>query len=258
MALPAHLIERLPQKLLKNGLVRLSSTNGLAPSDLLGESEETALSEQLCTGDLLQGGVVELSIAGGAALGTSLALHACRFAQQRSRELYGYVEWCAFIDPRGSLFAPGVAALGVDLSRLLVLRPDEQSLSRVALRVVEAQVFPVVVIDTMGIPGANLEVSLARWVQVVRRLSRAADGTESTVVLLTDQHTKRPLPLPVTQRFEITRASFQNISVRVCRSSGGARFGHSTVNAQAVLRKPRAHSSSEVALHMKERRTQHD
>lgn len=254
MALPAHLIERLPQKLLKNGLLRLSSANGLEQSVLVGETEESSLSAQLCSGDL-QGGVVELSIAGGAALGTSLALHACRFAQQRARELYGHVEWCAFIDPRGSLFAPGVAALGVDLSRLLVLRPDEQSLSRVALRVVEAQVFPVVVIDTMGIPGANLEVSLARWVQVVRRLSRAVNNTESTVVLLTDKHAKRPLPLPVTQRFEITRASFQNISVQVSRSR---RFGHSTVNAQAVLRKPSAQSSSESALHMKAQRTQHD
>ena len=218
MALSAERLERIPQKLLKNGLVRLSSTP--LPSMLGAEDEEDVELEQaLHTGQLLRGGVVELSVSGGAALGTTLSLHACRYAQEQSQKRYGQNVWCAFVDPSGSLYAPGVASLGVDTDRLLVVRPDEKSLSRVALRLVEAQVFPVVVIDTMGALGAQLEVSLARWVPVVRRLNRAIEGSMSTVILITDQRIKRPLPLPVAQRFEVTRTSLANLSLRVARSS---------------------------------------
>jgi len=218
---PAQLLERLPQKLLKNGWIRLSTS----PASRLSVDHATARGvtsdnwDQDLESGFLQGGIVELSLSGGLALGTSLALAACRRAQEQSHVRYGQNVWCAFVDPRGSLYAPGVAASGVDLARLLVLRPDATNLSRVALRLVEARTFPVVVIDTAGVPGAGLDVSLAPWVQVVRRLERALHSTSNTVILLTHQHAKRPLPLPVTRRYELVRSTNREITFQVTRDT---------------------------------------
>ncbi len=256
MALPAERIERIPQKLLKNGLIRLPDAAGasfLSPQPQDNDDSSKTLETSLHEGRLLQGGVVELSISGGAALGTSLALHACRYAQVRSQERYGQNVWCAFVDPRGSLYAPGAASLGVDLSRLLVVRPEESNLSRVALRLVEAQVFPVVIIDTMGVPGAGVEVSLTRWIPIVRRLSRAVEGTQSTVLLLTDQGVKRPLPLPVAQRFELTRSSIKKLDLKVGRVSGvgrqggGLSQGACRLAAQQLMSLPERHRQPALA-----------
>ncbi len=245
MALSAERLERIPQNLLKNGLIRLSSASIAStwgdPSAQKRQPQfehAQQFEHELHQGQLRPGSVVELSVAGGAALGTTLALHACRHAQHISQQRYGQNVWCAFVDPHGSLYAPGVAALGIDMSRLLIVRPDESSLARVALRLVEAHVFPIVVIDTMGIPGAGVDVSLARWVQVVRRLARAVEGTQSTVVLLTDQTAKRPLPLPVTQRFELVRNSLQQVSLQIARSSMDGRLRSCRLSAQQILKKP--------------------
>jgi recombination protein RecA len=136
-------------------------------------------------------GVVELSLEGGIALGTSLSLRACLRIQENARSVFGVVPWCAFIDPTGSLYAPGVHASGVDLQRLLVVRPDEDSIIRVTLRLVESKVFPLVIVDLKGLPGERFEPSLNAWVRVVRRLSQALEGTSHSVLLLTDKNAKR-------------------------------------------------------------------
>ncbi len=247
MTLPAHLLERIPAELRKSGMLRLSNhslalTTGAAltagaafelPSTAGFSSTaglpSTAGNEtgghwkaQLLEGKFQRGAVVELSCDGGVALGTSIALRACQFAQQEALSLRGEKAWCAFVDPSASLYAPGVQAAGVDLSRLLVVRPDEESLSRVALRLVESKVFPVVVIDTMGVPGASVDISLAAWVRVVRRLSLSLEGGENSVVLLTDKNARRPLPLPVAQRFEVVRRSASELDVSLAKSTRGA------------------------------------
>jgi len=234
MSLPAHVLERIPAELKKSGMLRLSDrslalTTGRELAEGQGGDErERSLEpfeQRLQRGELTLGGVTEICVEGGAAFGTSVALRACEFAQEKARRLYGESTWCAFVDPTGSLYAPGVKASGVDLSRLLVVRPDEGSLSRVALRLVESKVFPVVVIDTMGLPGASLEISLGAWVRVVRRLSLALEGRESSVLLLTDKNARRSLPLPVAERVELSRSGTNELKVSVPKSPWGAGGG---------------------------------
>jgi recombination protein RecA len=94
---------------------------------------------------------------------------------------------------------------GIDLSRLLVVRPSVEALARIAVRVVESQAFAVVVIDAAGALVGEERVRLERWVTVVRRLAMAVEHRATTVVLLTDALAHRPMPLPVAMRLELHR-----------------------------------------------------
>src|SRR2546421_6298879 len=66
-------------------------------------------------------GVVELAAPRALGGGTSIALAAMRAAHARDARA-----WCAWIDPEATLYAPGVAAAGVDRARLLVVRPPRE------------------------------------------------------------------------------------------------------------------------------------
>ncbi len=87
-------------------------------------------------------GVVELSAPRALGGTTSVGLAAVRAGQSRAEQA-----WCAWIDPEGSLHAPGVVASGVDLGRLLVVRPPRAQIGRVTTRVVGAGAVEVVVVD---------------------------------------------------------------------------------------------------------------
>src|ERR1700722_3089150 len=107
-------------------------------------------------GDLLPDGglprgVVELAAPRALGGSTSVALAAVRSGQARARSA-----WCAWIDPEGTLHAPGVVAAGVDLDRLLVVRAPRAQLARVAVKVVGAGAFEVVVVDCDAVPGAGV------------------------------------------------------------------------------------------------------
>jgi recombination protein RecA len=141
--------------------------------------------------------------------------------QQETRALHSIVPWCAFVDPTGSLYAPGVHASGVDLKKLLVVRPDAESITRVTLRLVESKVFPLVVVDLMGLPSDPFDTALGSWVRVVRRLSLALESSQHTVVLLTDKNAKRPLPLPVSERLVLSRPAVSGLDVTVSKSLQG-------------------------------------
>src|ERR1700704_1436560 len=75
------------------------------------------LDEALPDGGLPRG-VVEFAAPHALGGSTSVALAAVRAGQAR-----GEKAWCAWIDPEGTLHAPGVVAAGVDLARMLVVRP---------------------------------------------------------------------------------------------------------------------------------------
>jgi recombination protein RecA len=173
--------------------------------------------------------VVELSIKGGSGLATAVALSACRAAQAEARRFGGAVPWCAFVDPSSTLYAPGVAQAGVALDRLLVVRPSLEALSRVALRLVESQAFAVVVIDTAGTPGAELDVALGNWPRIVRRLSMALEGSAAVVLLITDAAAARPLPLPVAMRIELARLAPDQLSLRIAKDKHGRISGPRTI-----------------------------
>ena len=230
MALSTNLLKKLPPELvygLQGGALELAGAGAAAATHAPGRAFTSLatgcgpLDRALPDAGLLKGAVVELTVLGAAALATSIGLLACRSAQQASQELGGIMPWCAFIDPSRSLYAPGVAELGVELEQLLVVRPAVEALSRVALRLVESQCFAVVVIDTVGVPGAELNVSLGHWPRVVRRLAMAVESSQCSVLLITDRAQRRPLPLPVAQRIELQRSQAHKLILQVAKDRRG-------------------------------------
>lgn len=230
MALPAHVLDRIPARLRQNGLLttgdQLAAARALSrsPSEVRMPGVASATdpgAALLLSGDWPEGTVSELCLAGGWAGGTSLALHACRHVQQAGVLFSREPSWCAFVDPSGSLYAPGVARAGVLLSHFLVVRPRPEDIVRVSLRLVESQSLPLVVIDLVGTPASPLEVPLAPWVRVVDRLMRALSGTSGRVLLLTDQAALRPVPLRVGFRVELERPAPERLAFRITRSREG-------------------------------------
>jgi recombination protein RecA len=234
MAVPAHLLERLPAQIWRGEPA--SSLELPSPALSTGRAE---VDEALPDGGLPRGAVVELAISGGAALGTSLALSVCRAAQEEAARHGGGaqdVPWCAVVDPSATLHGPGVESAGLRLDRLLVVRPPTSALERTAIRLVESQAFAVVVIDTAGVPGAPLEVGLGSFPRVVRRIALAAEETGSTVLLVTDAEARRPLPLPVALRLELARLHEGRLSLRIAKDKRGRISGPRSI----VWAKPRA------------------
>lgn len=234
MAVPAHLLEKLSPSLVRQlgggsaanlalaESARSAELSGLAlPSLSLAEAGWPQLDEVLPDGGLLRGGVVELRVHDRSAAATSIALAACRAAALEAARHGGAAPWCAFVDPSATLYAPGVSAAGVDPERLLVVRPGEDALSRVAVRLAESRAFSVIAIDTVGVPGKPLRVALGAWPRVVRRLAMGVEGSETTVLLVTDAEARCPLPLPVAMRIELERSQPARLSLRVTKHKHG-------------------------------------
>jgi recombination protein RecA len=218
MALPAHVLERLSPAFSQAGVRFARPAEGPVQGLSFGIAELDAV---LPEGGLVRGGVIELCAAGEGALGTTLGLAACAQAQAEARARGGSTPWCAFIDPSSTLYGPGVAAAGVELSRLLVVRPPLAALSRVALRLAESEAFAIVVVDLTGVVGERVAVPLGTWPRVVRRLALAVEGTGHSVLLLTREADRRPLPLPVAQRLEVSRPAADKLLVRVAKDQRG-------------------------------------
>jgi len=236
MALPAHLLEQLPPQFRQgqSGALQEGHSGSQGSKALpLGIAELDAL---LPGGGLPRGGVVELSVSGGAALATSVVLAACRAATEEATLAGAEAPWCAFVDPSMTLHGPGVASASVDLEHLLVVRPSIDALGRTAIRLVESQAFSVVVVDTVGVPGAALNVALTAWPRIVRRLAMASEESSSTVLLITDAEARRPLPLPVALRLELQRPDAARLSVRISKERRGRISQPRTI----VWAKPRA------------------
>lgn len=234
MALPAHVLERLPARLRQNGLLttgdQLSAARSLRARPEgrpRSEAQPDPWGEMLLSGEWPEGVVSELALGGGWAGGTSLALAACRHVQEAGVLFSPEPSWCAFVDPSRSLYAPGVVRAGVRLSHLLVVRPKIEDLARVTLRLVESRSLPLVVVDLVGTPTSPLDVPLGPWGRVVQRLSRALEGTPSRVLLLTDQGAPRPLPLRVGLRVELARPAPAELAYRVTRAREGLRRSES-------------------------------
>ena len=227
MARPADLLERLPESLSLgkktkfNGLLRLGAAPSATqlPAGLsLGWPEIEAC---LPDSGLARGHVVQLAALHPGALATMLALRTCAEAQQQGRAFGTDELWCAFIDPSRSLYAPGVAQAGVRLDRLLVVQPDPAALANVALRVVRAGVFAVVVIDASAGLRSDVVHSPGIWVRAVRQMALALEGQQTGVLLITDASNASPLPLPVAQRIELRRPSLHQLELRVAKDRWG-------------------------------------
>jgi len=218
MALPATLAHISPA-LAKAG-IRWGAAEGPEASGLPLGFE--ALDALLPDHGMLRGGVIELAVSGPSGLATTIALHAVRAVQLAGKNAgSGDGAWCAFVDPSATLFAPGVRSLGVSLERLLVVRPPVEAIGRTAVKLVESPVFSLVVVDTLGTLGCPVDISLAAWGRIVRRLSMAVDGTNRSVLLVTDAKEPRALPLPVAQRIELSQTHSGRLGVRVAKDRRG-------------------------------------
>jgi recombination protein RecA len=146
--------------------------------------------------------------------------------------------WCAWISSGSSgssvssvsspsLYAPALVQAGVDLTRLLFIRPSRQALARTAVKVAASGAFSLVVVDAphaQDLGGRN-----DGGVVVVRKLALAAEESGTTTLLLTNALTARSVPWPVALRFEVERRP-DALAVRVTKDRRG------TASSQHVVR----------------------
>lgn len=170
--------------------------------------------DDVLAGGLLRGAVVEIAAPHGRARSASFALSACLAAQREARR-FGSHALCAWIDPTRSLFGPGLAARGLDLSRFLIVAPEPELFARAAVRVVESRAFSVVVVDARSL------ASLDRWPTTVRRLALAVEGTACSVLLATDLSARRSVPLPTASRIELSCQGSDALTLRVAKDRHG-------------------------------------
>jgi hypothetical protein len=198
-----------------------------------------ALDAALPQRGLAYGSVTELQVQGTSGAATSFALCACRAAQQHFFRQQPFHQqpvhqqpvrspWCAFIDPTATLFAPGVARLGVDLGHLLVVRPEIEAVNRVAIRIAEANLISVLVIDLTGaLPHGCAHgrgqpaVDEHSWQRTVRRLALAVKSAPICVLLITRAEQFQSLPLPTFLRLEFTRRSTESFDLHVAKDRTG-------------------------------------
>jgi recombination protein RecA len=161
-------------------------------------------------------GVVELAAPLSLGGGTSIALAAVRAAQRRDARA-----WCAWIDSEGTLYGPGAARVGVDLDRLLVVRPPRSEIGRVAVKIAEARACEVIVVDAAPFvaPSRSSKRGLSSEV-LIRKLSLAAKQGGATVLLLTDSLAPRAVPWAVALRLELGRAP-GHLVVKVAKDQRG-------------------------------------
>ncbi|MBM4358547.1 MAG: recombinase A [Deltaproteobacteria bacterium] len=177
--------------------------------------------------DLPRGAVVELAAPMGLGRATQLALTACANAQRISRAIAhdGEPRWCGFVDPTATLHAPAVAEAGVALERLIVVRPEPESIAKVAVRMATSRVFAVLVVDRCGVPGAELDAPRTRWDIAVRRLALACESTDTTVIVRSELERARSDSLPVAMRIELTRPEAQLAKLTVVKDRRGTAGG---------------------------------
>ena len=155
------------------------------------------------------------SLCGGPASGkTFVALSALREAQAGGG-------LAAFVDGRGELYPPAALALGVDLARLLIVRP-EPARGAVLPGLWAAEVllgsgaFPAVAIDVSlrGVPAARAE-------PLLRRLRAAAEKGGAAALLLSGPG---DLAIPAAVRIDLDAVRFRpalgTVAAGACAEGG--------------------------------------
>ncbi|MBP9114396.1 MAG: recombinase A [Polyangiaceae bacterium] len=163
-------------------------------------------------------GVIEVRAPKALGGSTLVALAAMRSLHRADAQ-----SWCAWLDPEASLYAPGVAMAGVDLNRLLVIRPPRAEVLRSSLKAVRSSAFGLIAID---VDPAHHDARSPRDrsrqdIEVfVRKAALLAGESGATVLLLTDSQVNRSVPLPVALRLELTRTE-QTLRVHVAKERYG-------------------------------------
>jgi hypothetical protein len=216
-----ELEDALPDRGLPRGVVELAAL----PRTYGAGASSRARAHELCP-ESMRGGATSIAIA---------AIRAVHAADARA--------WCAWITPSNpelpSLYAPALAQAGVDLARLLVVRPSATALARTLVKVAASGAFVLVVGDVphardlAGVRSrskTNTEGALRDpSATVVRRLALSAEESGTTSLLLTSALEKRPLAWPVAMRLEVERRP-DALSLRVTKD----RRGHVGTSARVV------------------------
>ena len=150
--------------------------------------------------------------------------------------------WCAWVTEANAspLYAPAVAQAGVDLDRLLVVRPQSADLARTVVKIASSGAFDLVVVDAPA--GLDGRLSLSSYSSahspnspsprarggagrvdgsvVVRKLALAAEEKGTTFIILPSVFTSRSVPWPVALRIEVERRP-EAIAVRVTKDRRG-------------------------------------
>ena len=227
----------------------LQGTNALVPS---GEGTILGLDwpelERVLPDRGFPRGVIEIAspitkhgaMRGGA---TTIALSAMRAVHAA-----GPRAWCAWITEASAppLYAPAVAQAGVDLERLLVVRPSPADLARTVVKVASSGAFDLVVVDAPAGLDGKLSIQPAHAASelidpagapvarpkrgalrarvdgsvVIRKLALAAEEKGTTFLVLTNIYTSRAVPWPVALRIEVERRP-EAIAVRVTKDRRG-------------------------------------
>ena len=162
---------------LKQSLRQLAPTALVAPA--YSENRPTglaALDAKLEAGGLPLGTITE--IAGAASSGKTaiaLSIAAALTKREHGRNL------CGFIDGRSELYPPAAAALGVDLTRLLWVRPGSKitAVARATEILIRSRAFALLIVD---IPhGARLTRVVAQ------RLRTSSSQTSTSIIVLCDR-----------------------------------------------------------------------
>lgn len=160
------------------------------------------------------------SIRGGTTTIAIQAVRAIHAADERA--------WCAWVTPRTSgatktpsLYAPALAQAGVDLDRLLVVRPDAPALSRTVVKAASSGAFALVVVD---VPRAVIQNS-NEGVVVTRKLALAAEEYGTTALLLTSARDPRSVPWPVAMRLEVERRP-DSLAIKIAKDRRGGGSSH--------------------------------
>ena len=220
----------------------LQGTSALSPTEAILSLDWPELERVLPDGGLPRG-VIEIASSGGARVSkgvtrggaTTIALSAVRAVHAADARA-----WCAWITESNapSLFAPAVAQAGVDLERLLVVRPSPVELARTVVKVAASGAFDLVIVDApsgldgkLSLPSASPPgVGAARasgsgrarvdGSVVIRKLALASEEKGTTFIVLTNIDTARAVPWPVALRVEVERRP-EAIALRVTKDRRG-------------------------------------
>ena len=149
--------------------------------------------------------------------------------------------WAAWITAEGTnektdrrtavppVYAPALAQAGVDLDRLLIVRPPPQAIARTVVKVAASGAFGLVVVDAphrqdlsggVAVPLRDRQAGGDASAVVVRKLALAAEESGTTTLLLTNGLVQRSIAWPVALRLEVERRP-DALSIRVTKDRRG-------------------------------------
>jgi hypothetical protein len=152
-------------------------------------------------------GVSEFRALGGLGGGTTLALAYVQAALKSG----GMVAW---VDPSAELYAPALVQAGIDLDRLLVVRPLAEDARKVAVKLAASEAFELVVFDLRG--PQNVRARVLKDEVFIRKLS----VTHTRAIVLTDANAFRSAPWPTALTIDVQRHQ-GGITARIVKERHG-------------------------------------